>query len=123
MDKFDEVDTQLTDSHAGPFSVGRFTLTRDKPGRPYRLELEAQSTARELSQYGGGLIAGPLGDFVGGIGGSLLPLSDEPIPVSIDAQIRSDNGRARVVDASGDIAGLPAGPLAEVLAGAVAAAL
>jgi hypothetical protein len=123
MDKFDEVDTELTDFRAGPFAVGRFTLKRDNRGRPYSLELEAQSTARELSEYGGGLIAGPLGDLVGGIGGRFLPLGDEPIPVSIDAQLRSDNGRARVLDASGDIAGIPAGPLAEVLAGAVAAAL
>jgi hypothetical protein len=123
MDKFDEVDTELTDFRAGPFAVGRFTLTREKPGRPYRLTLEAQSTARELTEYGGGLVAGPLGDFVGGIGGRLLPLGDEPIPVSIDAQLRSDNGQAKVIDASGDIAGIPAGPFAEALAGAVAAVL
>src|SRR4051812_40895322 len=51
MDKFDEVDTELTDFRAGPFAVTRFTLKRDERGRPYRLTLQAQSTARELSEY------------------------------------------------------------------------
>jgi hypothetical protein len=123
MDKFDEVDTQLTDFRAGPFAVARFTLKRGERDRPYRLTLQAQSTARELSEYAGGQIAGPLGDFVGGIGGRLLPLSDEPIPVSIGADLHSDNGQPKVIDASGDIGGIPAGPLAETLAGAVAAVL
>jgi hypothetical protein len=123
MDKFDEVDTQLTDFRAGPFAVGRFELERDQPGHPYRLVLEAQSTAKELSQYAGGQVAGPLGGFIGRVGGNLLPFSDEPIPVSIDAELRSDNGQAKVVDANGDIAGIPAGPLAEALAGAVAVVL
>jgi hypothetical protein len=45
------------------------------------------------------------------------------VPVSIDARVRSDNGRAVVVQADGDVMGLPAGPLAETIAGAVAARL
>jgi hypothetical protein len=53
----------------------------------------------------------------------MLPFDDEPVPVSIRAQVRSQDGRAEVVDASGDVAGLPAGPVAEALAGAVAGAL
>jgi hypothetical protein len=123
MDKFDDVDTQLSDFRAGPFAIRRFELKRDRPGRPYRLVLEAQSTARELSQYAGSTIGGPLGGFMAGIGGNLLPFGDQPIPVSIDASLKSDNGKARVVAASADIAGIPAGPLAEALAGAVAAVL
>ena len=123
MDKFDEVDTQLTQFRAGPFAIGRFQLKRDRPGRPYHLVLEAKSTAKELSQYVGDTVGGPLGGFMAGIGGNLIPFGDQAIPVSIDAQLRSDKGQAKVVGASADIAGIPAGPLAAALAGAVAAVL
>ena len=42
------------------------------------------------------------------------------MPVTIDAQVRSDDGRAAVVSADGDVAGLPVDTVATALAGAVA---
>ena len=123
LDEFDEADAELTDFRVGPFAVERFELKRDAEGQPYDLVVQASSSARELAEYAGSTAAGPLGRFIGGIGGRMLPFDDEQIPVSIEAQVESRDGQADVVDASGDVAGLPAGPVAEALAGAVAGAL
>jgi hypothetical protein len=123
LDRFGEVDAELTAVRSGPFSIERFALTRSGDGKPYRLQLKASSTADELAQFAATQVAGPLGGFMGRLGSGLLPFSHERIPVSIEADIRSDDGHARVVDATGNVAGLPAGPIAEALAGAVAGAL
>jgi hypothetical protein len=123
LDEFDEVDAELTKVRVDPFAVERFELKR-QGGEPYRLVVEASSTAKELSQYAGATVGGPIGGFIGRLGGGMLPFfDDQPIPVSIDANVESRNGRANVIDASGDIAGIPAGPIAEAIAGAVAGAL
>jgi hypothetical protein len=53
-------------------------------------------------------------------GSGILPFTNDSIPVTIDATVRSNSGRAEVVDASGDVAGLPVDPLATALASAVA---
>jgi hypothetical protein len=122
LDKFDEVDAELTNSRTGPFAIEQFHLVRNGKGRPYRLTLRASSTAKEFAQFAGRSAAGPLGDLIGGITG-MLPLADTRVPVSIQADIRSDGGQPKVQNASGDIAGIPAGPIAEVIAGAVAGSL
>jgi hypothetical protein len=122
LDKFDEVDAELTSSRAGPFAIERFDLTRGAGGKPYRLTLQASSTAKDVAQFAGRSAAGPLGDLIGGITG-MLPLGDARVPVSIQADVLSVAGQPKVQNASGDVAGIPAGPIAEVIAGAVAGSL
>ena len=124
LDGFDEVDTQLTQVQTGPFRIARFGLKRGDGERTYHLTMQASSTPNEVGQYAGGQIGGPLGGFLSRFAGSgILPFSNDPIPVTIDARVRSNGGRAEVVTASGDVAGLSAGPLATSLASAVAARL
>jgi hypothetical protein len=123
LDEFGEADVELTNSRVGPFAIARFELKRDADGEPYELVLEASSTAKEITEYAGSTVGGPLGGFLGRVGGGMLPFDDERIPVTINAQIESRDGQAEVIEASGDVAGLPAGPVAEALAGAVAGAL
>src|SRR5215204_5122371 len=123
LDGFDEVDASLTNVTTGPFKVERFELKRAEGENAYRMVVQASSTADQLTQYAGGQIGGPLGGLFSRFGGGILPLGDEEIPVSIDARVRSDDGRAVVVQADGDVAGLPAGPLAETIAGTIAARL
>jgi hypothetical protein len=123
LDKFDEVDTRLTRLRAGPFGIDRFELRRGEGDRNYRLVLRATSTAKELSQYTGIQVGGPLGGFLGRFAGGLLPFDSEPIPIAIDAAVHSENGNPRVVNASGDVAGVPAGPIAQALAATIAAVL
>jgi hypothetical protein len=121
LDGFDEVDAQLTDAQTGPFRIARFDLKRGKDEANYRMTMQATSTPNEVGQYAGGQIGGPLGGFLSRFSGSgILPFTNDPIPVTIDATVHSNSGRAEVVDASGDVAGLPVDPLATALASAVA---
>jgi hypothetical protein len=51
--------------------------------------------------------------------GEVFGQSDEPIPIELDMQLASEDGRLRVVSGGGDIAGVPTGPLAELLSSAI----
>ena len=44
---------------------------------------------------------------------------DAPVPLELRAEIGSDEGRTDVRGASGSVAGVPAGPLAELVVGAL----
>lgn len=41
------------------------------------------------------------------------------LDVDLDMRLESDDGRVRVVEGGGEIAGIPTGPLAELIASAV----
>jgi len=119
IDGFDEVDIDISSFRAGPFAVDRFLLARGGGG-DFDMHVEASATARDLARYTGDELAGELGELIGRLGSELVPGSAEPIPVNLDATLESSDGRARVREVDGSVAGLPAGPLAEALAGAVA---
>ena len=120
LDGFAEVDAQLTNVRTGPFRVQRFVLQRGEGEGTYRMVMRASSTPNELTDYAAARIGGPFGGFMGRFAGGLLPWDDKPVPVTIDALVRSDDGRATVVSADGDVAGLPVDTVATALAGAVA---
>lgn len=119
LDGFDDVDVQITDARAGPLRIGRFTLTRSGGDSAYDTTVTGTITARDLAAFTAGQAGGIVGGFLGGIAGA-LPFGDQPLPVDLSAVLRSDGGRARAVTVSGSVAGLPAGPLVEALAVALA---
>jgi hypothetical protein len=123
LDGFDEVDVRVTDFRAGPFDADGLDLTRTGKGETYDLRIDASASARDLSSYAASRFGGPLGDLIGAIAGEALPFGGRPIPVAVDARVRSDGGRTRLVSGGGTVAGLPAGPLAEAILGAVIARL
>ena len=123
LDGFDEVDVEVVDLRAGPFLGRSFSLARAGSEAPYTLRLSAEVTARGLSEYAAESLGGALGGLLGELTRGALPLDGEPIPVRLDAQLESRDGRAEVVAGGGSVAGIPAGPLAEALAVAVAARL
>ena len=41
------------------------------------------------------------------------------LPIDLDMQLTSDDGRVQVVSGGGNVAGLPTGPLAELLTNAI----
>jgi hypothetical protein len=49
-----------------------------------------------------------------------MPGANVDIPLDLHAVLRSDGGRVKAVTVDGSVAGLPAGPLVEALAAAVA---
>src|SRR5215213_6660761 len=109
LDGFDDVDVELTDSRAGPIRLASVSLERDGGDAPYRTRVRGSITARDLATFGAGQVGGGLGGFLGGLMGGALPFGDEPIPIDLDAVVRSDDGRPRAVTVHGSVAGVPAG--------------
>jgi hypothetical protein len=123
LDRFDQADVRFTRMSAGPFAVRQVTLARRSSGDPYSLVISATITGRALSSYAGSELAGSLGGFLGGLAAGMLPMSAEPIPVEVDANIRSRDGRAQIETVDGSVAGISAGPLATAIASAIAGRL
>lgn len=119
LDGFDEVDIELRNADAVPFRLHLASLTRKEGSDHYQLDATATATGRELADFAGGALGGPLGGLAARIGAGALPLTDEPVPVNLHARLVSEDGRPRVDGAEGTVAGLPAGPFAEVIAGAI----
>jgi hypothetical protein len=113
LDGFGEVDVAVTDTHAGPFEVESFELTRDAPA-PYRLVSTSTTTAADMAAYGADVL-GLTGPLAGIALGELFGRTDAAIPIELDMELTSDDGRIEVVGGGGTIAGLPAGPLAELI--------
>jgi hypothetical protein len=112
LDGFSDVDVDVSDARAGPIRLDRLTLRRDGDDRPYRLVVSGSVTARDLATF--------IGGFLGGLAGGAMPFGDEAVPVDLDAVIRSEDGRPRAVTVKGEVAGVPAGPIVEALAQALA---
>ncbi|HEX8744459.1 MAG TPA: hypothetical protein VF712_15130 [Thermoleophilaceae bacterium] len=119
LDRFKEADVRLDRLIAGPLRITRFTLARSDHDRPYNLAVSATVTVAELGDYAGQQF-GSLGELLGRIGAQVLPFSNAPIPVELDASVSSEDGRAVVRTVNGTVAGLPADPIVAALAEAIA---
>jgi hypothetical protein len=117
LDGFDEVDLRLDDFRAGPFQMRAFELVRDGSEATYRFISRGRTTAAAVTAYGAtrlGLLGGSL---LGAITAQLT--GNRPIPIDLDMELRSADGRVVVVSGGGTIAGLPAGPLAQLITSAI----
>jgi hypothetical protein len=120
LDGFKRVDMELRDLDAGPLQVERFDLSRSARSEPYELKVTATTTPRELSAELGSAAGGPLGGLIGSLAGGVLPRSGlVAIPLRLDAVVDSRDGKPNVTSARGTVAGLPSGPLAEIVLGTV----
>jgi hypothetical protein len=120
LDGFERVDVSLDRLEAGPLEVDRFELNRDGRDEDYRLMVEATTTPRELASELGAQAGGALGGLVGSLATGILPEGGRtPVPLELSATVDSVDGRPDVVEATGSVAGLPAGPLTELVVGAV----
>jgi hypothetical protein len=119
LDGFSLVDLSIENSIAGPFELESFRLTRDGDG-PYRLVSSGATTPGGLAQAGleslelpGESLADLFFDqFLGDAG-------DAPLPVELDLELTSDDGRVQVVSGGGTVAGFETGPLAELITAAI----
>src|SRR4051812_7432811 len=112
LDGFDEVHVVLTDTEAGPMRVSRFALTRSEKDRDYAVRMAGTTSPREMARY----LAGTLGDLATG----LLPGGGVGrVPVDMEATVRSRDGQREVTSATGSVAGIPAGPLVQLVLDAV----
>jgi hypothetical protein len=117
LDGFGEVDIAVTDTEAGPFAVESFALTREASG-PYRLVSTSTTTAADLADYSADIL-GLAGPLAGIALDEVFARADAPIPIELDMELTSDEGRIEVVRGGGTIAGFPAGPLAELITAAI----
>ncbi|MGI9021560.1 MAG: hypothetical protein ACR2G3_12735 [Solirubrobacterales bacterium] len=121
LDGFEEVDVALEDFRAGPFDVASFGMSREGDG-PYSVRSASSTTAADLVDYGAdalGLAGGPLLRFFAG----RAPLGTRQIPIDVEMEMESDDGRIRVVSGTGTVAGYPTGPLAQFITAAIVARL
>jgi len=120
LDGFKRVDMSLSDLDAGPLQVERFDLSRSRRDEPYDLILRATTTPRELAGELGSAAGGPLGGLIGSLATGVFPGAGRvAIPVKLEARVESREGKPNVTSARGSVAGVPAGPLAEAVLGAV----
>ncbi|HEY8465476.1 MAG TPA: hypothetical protein VIL04_01600 [Solirubrobacterales bacterium] len=117
LDRFDEVEITLVGATAGPMKLDSFALTREGD-EPYRVRADGSASVSDLARFGidraglpGSGIVGDILDFTG--------IAGADVPIELDMQLASDDGRIRVVEGGGTVAGLPTGPLAELLTAAI----
>ena len=120
LDGFARVEVSLEDVEAGPINLRSFKLERDNREDPYRRLVTATATPRELAAEFGNQAGGALGGLFGSLATGLLPGGGStPVPLELTATLESADGRTEVVQADGSVAGVPAGPLTELVVGAV----
>ncbi len=120
LDGFNRVRVDFTDSEADPLQVERFELTREEADGEYELAVSGTSTPEALAQALGEEAGGAIGGFIGQLGADALGGgAGTGVPLELTATIRSDAGRAEILESSGSVAGIPAGPLTEFVVGAV----
>jgi hypothetical protein len=123
LDGFDQVAISLRNSTVGPVTLRGLSLTRDGAG-PYSLRSIAYTSPADLVAFGAGKL-GPLAASAlrFGAGQALGSSADDRIPIHLHMRLIDDGGRIVVVGGSGSVAGVPTGPLAELVTTAVAVRL
>jgi hypothetical protein len=121
VDGFDEVDVSVDDFRVGPFDVAHFELTRARARDDYAMSMSGGANAGDLAVFAGREIGGTLGGLLGALGGQALPegARERVVFADLSATLGSDEGRVYAKEAEGSVAGIPAGPLAEVVASAI----
>jgi hypothetical protein len=104
LDGYDNVNVNLSDFHAGPFDLTR-----------------GQTTATELASFGASRLGLPGGPLLSYLGAQIL--GQTSIPINLDMNLQSNGGRVTVTSGGGSIAGIPTGPLAELITQVVAVKL
>ena len=117
LNKFEEVDVDLREVTAGPFETERFRLESGGDGR-YLIDVDATASIQDLAKVAGGQF-GPLGELIGSIAGGSVPFSGAPVPVRLDGVLEAEDGRVEMVEGTGRVAGLPAGPVARLVTNAI----
>jgi hypothetical protein len=121
LDGYDNVNVNLTNFHAGPFDLASFQLTREGANSEYHLVTRGQTTATELASYGASRLGLPGGPLLSYLGAQIL--GQASIPINLDMTLQSNGGRVTVTSGGGSIAGIPTGPLAELITQVVAVKL
>ena len=118
LDGFTLVDVSIADSRAGPIALSEFELRRDGLA-PYTLTASGEAMASELAAFGFEQLELPGASLLDFLLDPFVEPLDAPIPIELDMELTSDEGRVRVVSGESEIGGIPAGPLAELITSAI----
>lgn len=119
LDGFSLVEVSIEDSVAGPFELDSFRLSREGEG-PYRLVSSGVTTVSGLVDAGFDTVELPGESLADLILNQLFGEADDAeVPVELDAELTSEDGRVRVVSGGGTVAGFETGPLAELISSAI----
>jgi hypothetical protein len=110
------VKVQLVRSDVGPFAADRVLLERAEGEGNYQFTYRGSTSAGQLADFALGALPPALRSLIETIGGRP---ADAAIPIRLDAELKSQNGRADLVTGSGTVAGLPLGGIALPIAGAI----
>ena len=121
LDGFGDVDLEVRDSRGGPLRIDAMELVR-QGSAPYSFEWHGSFSLTDVAAFGAGQF-GPFGAIAGGIAAGSVPNANRRLPIDVDMELRSEDGRLRVVSGGGTIAGIPTGPLAVLLTNAIAVQL
>jgi hypothetical protein len=116
LDGFDEVKVRLLRSEVGPFTANRVLLERDEGDENYSFVYRGSTSAGQLADFALGALPPTLRTLIEAIGGRP---ANTPVPIRLDAELKSQGGRADLVSGSGTVAGLPLGGIALPIAGAI----
>lgn len=122
LDGFGRVAISIEDFRAGPFALDHFELTRS-PVTPYRLVSSGHTTPDALIDYGVDALNLPGGPFAGLALETLFDDTGVEIPLELDMTLASNDGQVEVLEGETTIAGLPAGPFAELISASIVSRL
>jgi hypothetical protein len=116
LDGFDDVDVRLELSKVGPFFADLVTITRGEGDDLYGFTFRGSTSPAEVGEFALAGLPPLLRSALTALAGRA---GTQDLPIRLDVNLRSDNGRARVVGGTGTVAGLPLGGFALGIAGAI----
>ena len=108
LDGFAIVDVSIADSSAGPFELDQFELSRDGD-RPYRFVATGETSVAELAELGLESFAIPGESLLDAVLEPLFGGSEVRVPIDLEMELTSEDGRVRVVSGGGTVAGVRPG--------------
>ena len=118
LDDFEDVKIAISDSRAGPFTISEFTVNRTAENQ-YDVAIAGSGTAGDVARYAGSRLGGSFAQALAGLAASALGGFSRPIPFDATMTIDTSNGEPVASGVQGAVDGLPAGPLAQVVANAL----
>ena len=119
LDGFSMVDVSIANSMAGPIQLTEFELHRDGLG-PYTLTASGETSPGDLAAFGLDQleVPAPATGLLDMLLDPFVETVDAPVPIELDVELDSTDGRVEVLSGESEIAGIPAGPLAELITSA-----
>ena len=118
LDGFGIVDISIDHSRVGPFALDNFSLSRDGDGA-YRLVSTATTSPTALTDYGLDRFELPGEGIIDALLSPFVEEVDGPVPLDLDMELTSDEGRIQVVSGGGAVAGFSVDPFAQLITSAI----